>query len=729
MTRSFNLLDYPIIFSDPPRLTRYSFWQEHIPFGMLLIELLKPRVLVELGTHYGDSYCAFCHAVKKLDLPARCYAVDNWQGDAHIPNYGAEVLADLRAQHDPLYGSFSTLVQSDFETARGNFADGAIDLLHLDGTHTYEAVKQDFETWLPKLSPRGVVLFHDTNVLDRGYGVRQFFDEIKARYPHFEFLHGYGLGVLAVGAEQPPEFLALLNASDVETIAIRQLFFRLGQRLALRVRSQTLQAEAVARDQQMAGLYAEIDRLFKDNTRHREGEQALLDQLNHITGSTGWAMLQKLWKLRAQLSLKQNGSAALLPAAQAEVAVSEAPVAELPTEPSAEKAISPASPTIEFPSAYTEEQINQLLAETRATLAGLQANDLRLIAFYLPQFHPIPENDEWWGPGFTEWTNVVKAQPNFIGHYQPHLPADLGFYDLRLPEVRERQAELARQYGIHGFCYHHYWFGGRRLLERPFNEVLTSGKPDLPFCICWANENWTRRWDGAEHEILLAQNHSDEDDRNFIQSLFPVFEDKRYIRINGKPLLIVYRANILPAPMRTAAIWREEMKRAGMGDVYVCAAETFGMSDPAPYGFDAVVEFPPHGMEGPEERERAPNMNPNFTGRLFDFPLAANSMIHRPTPNYKMFRTVVPSWDNTPRKQNNSYIFHHASPEAYEHWLGKAVEWTIRHYQGDERLVFINAWNEWGEGAHLEPDRRYGRRFLEATANVMKAVAGQKLTL
>jgi hypothetical protein len=737
MSKAFNPLDYPIIFSTPPRLTRFSFWQEHIPFGMLLVEMLKPRVLVELGTHYGDSYCAFCQAVKKLNLDTRCYAVDNWQGDVHIPTYGAEVLADLRAQHDPLYSSFSTLVQSDFDAARANFADGAIDLLHLDGTHTYDAVKQDFESWLPKVSRRGVVLFHDTNVLDRDYGVRQFFDEIKFRYRHMEFLHGYGLGVLAVGAEQPPEFLALLNAPDEEMVATRHLFFQLGQRLSLIVKNRTQQEDiqtlngwiaereqwVAERDQWLAALNLEVEARTKS-------ERELLEQLNLITGSFGWALLQKVWALRARLLPNRNPatSPAVPPPVEA-LAESPAPAPEPPApapEPPA-PAPEPFSSPVEFPPSYTEVQLQELLAQTRATLSGMQGEDLRAIAFYLPQFHPIPENDEWWGAGFTEWTNVVKAQPNFAGHYQPHLPAELGFYDLRVPEVREQQAQLAREHGIHGFCYHHYWFGGKRLLERPFNEVLQSGRPDLPFCLCWANENWTRRWDGADHEILMAQNHSDEDDRQFIRSLFPVFEDPRYIRVNGKPLLIVYRANILPSPLRTGAIWREEMQRAGLGDIYLCAAQSFEVRDPTAYDFDAAVEFPPHALGSSIENDRVKDLNPNFGGRIFDFLAAASTLIHGPAPSHKLFKTVMPSWDNTPRNQNRGYIFHHASPEAYEYWLGKVVEWTIQHNRGDERLVFINAWNEWGEGAHLEPDRRYGRRFLEATRDVLAAVNAPSL--
>ena len=187
----------------------------------------------------------------------------------------------------------------------------------------------------------------------------------------------------------------------------------------------------------------------------------------------------------------------------------------------------------------------------------------RAIAFHLPQFHPIPENDEWWGKGFTEWTNVVTAKPRFQGHYQPHLPADLGFYDLRLPEARAAQAELAASYGIHGFCYYHYWFNGRQVLERPVNEIWKSGEPEFPFCLCWANENWTRQWDGLKSDILLEQKYSPSDDLAHIRSLIPIFQDRRYIRILDRPLFLVYRAKQLPEPEKTTDIWRKEAERAG----------------------------------------------------------------------------------------------------------------------------------------------------------------------
>jgi lipopolysaccharide biosynthesis protein len=353
------------------------------------------------------------------------------------------------------------------------------------------------------------------------------------------------------------------------------------------------------------------------------------------------------------------------------------------------------------------------------------STDIRLIAFYLPQFHPIPENDRWWGKGFTEWTNVVRGSPQFPGHYQPQLPADLGFYDLRVPEVREAQARLAAEYGIAGFCYHHYWFGGKRLLERPFNEVLASGKPDFPFCLCWANENWTRRWDGLESEVLIRQQHSDRDDIAFIHSLFPAFRDRRYIRVNGKPLLIVYRTTLLPDPARTARIWREEAHKAGLGELYLCRAETFTSygqhEEPGRIGFDAALEFPPHAIFSARVHESVLLPDSDFEGEIFDYRHVMYHALIRRAPSFPLFRGVMPSWDNTARKRNKSYVFLHSSPGDYERWLTETVRLArIEHPDEQERLIFINAWNEWAEGCHLEPDQRYGLQYLEATRRALQ---------
>ena len=348
---------------------------------------------------------------------------------------------------------------------------------------------------------------------------------------------------------------------------------------------------------------------------------------------------------------------------------------------------------------------------------------VRAVAFYLPQFHPIPENDQWWGKGYTEWTKVSRAVPKFAGHYQPHLPADLGFYDLRVPEVRLEQAALARKYGISGFCYYYYWFAGKRLLERPFEEILKSGEPDFPFCLCWANENWTRRWDGADQEVLIAQQHSHEDDLAFIRALIPAFRDPRYIRLQGRPLLLVYRPGIFPEPRKTVARWREACITAGVGNPYLCMIQSFGSIDPRPFGLDAAVEFPPHNLNI-THRPTFP-----FKGKVGLYEELLNLALNRPAPAYTWFRGVIPSWDNTPRRGEDGMVIHGSRPQLYDQWLSSVVQWTRQHRAPGERLVFINAWNEWGEGCHLEPDAFYGHGYLQATWSALqnKIVSGNEV--
>ncbi len=350
---------------------------------------------------------------------------------------------------------------------------------------------------------------------------------------------------------------------------------------------------------------------------------------------------------------------------------------------------------------------------------------VRLLAFYLPQFHPITENDTWWGQGFTDWTNVAKARPLFTGHYQPHIPADLGFYDLRLPEARQAQADLAREYCLSGFIYYHYWFGGRRLLERPFAEVLASGKPDFPFCLCWANENWTRVWDGNTREVLIAQKYSEEDDRAHIRWLLNVFRDRRYIRVGNKPLILIYRANQLPDPRRTTALWREEARKNGIGELFICRVESFPdeRTDPHTIGFDAAVEFQPDWTDLSLQADSADDDH-----TVLGYATFVEQQLQKPAPPYLRFPCVTPSWDNSPRRQNRALILTGSTPRLYARWLRTIIE-RLPQGNDDTRLVFINAWNEWGEGNHLEPDLVFGRRYLEATRGAVNGDAEAELAV
>jgi glycosyltransferase involved in cell wall biosynthesis len=354
-----------------------------------------------------------------------------------------------------------------------------------------------------------------------------------------------------------------------------------------------------------------------------------------------------------------------------------------------------------------------------------QSDKTKIIAFYLPQFHPIKENDEWWGKGFTEWTNVSKAKPLYPGHVQPKLPSELGFYDLRLPDVAKQQAALAEEYGIYGFCYYFYWFGpNKQLLERPLNEMLASGSPDFPFCLCWANENWTRRWDGAEQEILMKQEYSDDVASEFINALLPSFRDKRYIRIGNKPLLLVYDVRQLPQINRSIALWRKYVKESGFDDLYIVRCNTFvefgKEDDPIEQGFDACMDFPPHGFSSAELPNISKRADLSTQAEMFDYKSAIATSLVRQTPPYKLFRGVMSGWDNTPRKPLNPRIFLGSTPPLYEFWLRSMIDWTAAQHKPEEQLVFVFAWNEWAEGAALEPDIHTGRQYLEATRNAIR---------
>ncbi len=341
---------------------------------------------------------------------------------------------------------------------------------------------------------------------------------------------------------------------------------------------------------------------------------------------------------------------------------------------------------------------------------------VRLIAFYLPQFHPIAENNQWWGEGFTEWTNVKPAQPQYLGHYQPHVPGDLGYYDLEEVETQRRQVELAKLYGLGGFCFYFYWFAGKRLLENPVEQYLQNPSLDLPFCLCWANENWSRRWDGLDSHVLIGQDHSAEDDLAFIAYVAKYMRDERYIRIDGKPLLLVYRPGLLPDAKSTVQRWRAWCQENGLGDIYLAYTQSFDSVAPGKYGFDAAIEFPPNATQPPAVTHMIKPLSDDFAGQVYDWSTYPKRSANYAQPTYKLFRGVCPAWDNTARRKNHGTSFINSSPRGYQEWLFNAIQDTLQHSANvDERLVFINAWNEWAEGAHLEPDQRYGYGYLEAT--------------
>jgi len=344
-----------------------------------------------------------------------------------------------------------------------------------------------------------------------------------------------------------------------------------------------------------------------------------------------------------------------------------------------------------------------------------------VVAFYLPQFHPIPENDAWWGEGFTEWHNVTRALPQFEGHAQPRLPGELGFYDLRLADAMRRQMQLAREYGVGAFCSYFYWFAGKTLLETPLQQWLTDRTLGLPLCLCWANENWSRRWDGRADDILIGQRHSPADDLAFIEHVAHYLVDPRYLRVGGKPLLLVYRPGLLPDPKATAARWRAWCLANGIGEIRLAYVQSFDRVDPRAIGFDAAVEFPPNNTTPALITARQRLLNPDFRGDVHDWRELARQSMAQPDPAYPRYPGVNPGWDNEPRRSGDGRAFVHAAPRGYRDWLRHAIAAAQRRFPV-QPLVFVNAWNEWAEGAVLEPDSRLGHAWLEATRTALRPV-------
>ena len=330
--------------------------------------------------------------------------------------------------------------------------------------------------------------------------------------------------------------------------------------------------------------------------------------------------------------------------------------------------------------------------------------------------------------GFTEWTKVKPATPAFSGHYQPHVPADIGYYDLNNQEVMHRQAKMAKQYGIDGFCFYFYWFAGKTLLEMPVRNFLKDDKIDFPYCLCWANENWTRRWDGLDSEVLISQDHSPEDDIAFIEHVAEYLRDPRYIHVEGKPLLMVYRPGLLPDARKTASRWRNWCRENGIGEIHLVYAQSFDTLDPSVYGFDAASEFPPNNSGIPLVEIAPEKKTEGFSGNIYDWSALVERSNRYTEPDYTLYRAACPSWDNSARRGQQASILVNSSPALFGRWLFNAIGQALKQRTEDKRIIFINAWNEWAEGAHLEPDQRYGFAWLEAVRVALSRHSSHEVT-
>jgi hypothetical protein len=353
----------------------------------------------------------------------------------------------------------------------------------------------------------------------------------------------------------------------------------------------------------------------------------------------------------------------------------------------------------------------------------------RVIAFYLPQYHPIPENDEWWGKGFTEWTNVGKAKPLFKGHYQPRVPADLGYYDLRVAETRKAQADMAREYGIEGFCYWHYWFGNsKRLIERPFNEVLASGEPDFPFCLAWANETWKGFAHGmTNRNVLIEQFYPGVDDyiAHFYEVL-PAFKDKRYITVDGKPLFAIYKPLENKELIVFIETWRKLAKENGLIDIYFVGhtIELDKIDTILNSGYDAVNiirlhNYYLHGRSFLKKARQKINKILFSTPKIFLYKDAMKYFNGKEDEMENVFPAIFPNWDHSPRSKNEATILHDSNPDLFREHVLKTIK-SVENKEDQKKIIFLKSWNEWAEGNHMEPDLKFGLEYLEAFRDIIR---------
>lgn len=354
-------------------------------------------------------------------------------------------------------------------------------------------------------------------------------------------------------------------------------------------------------------------------------------------------------------------------------------------------------------------------------------SDIKTLAFYLPQYHTFAENDQWWGRGFTEWTNTRKCcVPRFDGHYQPRTPhKDIGYYDLSDFSVLEQQINLAKKHGIYGFCFYYYWFSGKRLMEKPVDMLLMNEEVDFPFCLCWANENWTRAWDGMNKDVLIEQKYSEDDIYLFIKDIKKYIDDKRYIKIDGKPLLMVYNPGEIPNCGKVFNGWRKYAKELGIGEIliWVCATANNCVKSLKLSEFvDAEVEFPPHNMWLNEFAVRNVDCNGKNVS-MFDYHKLVEYQIEKLSCEddncVPIHHACTLGWDNSSRREDNWFNYYNFSLYDYYRWLRAIVINTRKTFNDSERFIFINAWNEWAEGTYLEPDEKYGYSYINTTSKAL----------
>ncbi len=385
---------------------------------------------------------------------------------------------------------------------------------------------------------------------------------------------------------------------------------------------------------------------------------------------------------------------------------------------------STSSTVSDTPILSTKSTLSSAPRVSTESIISMSVPTVKAVAFYLPQFHTFEENDQWWGAGFTEWRNVARGAPRFSGHYQPRVPRDLGYYDLSESATIRQQSELANRNGIDAFCFYYYWFNGKRLMDKPLDLFAGDSAIDQEFCIMWANENWTRTWDGFDNDVLIQQDYQEQDEADFLKDTARYMQHERYMKINGRPLFILYRPGLLPDSKETLDRWRKKWCALLGIEPLIFMVQGFGAESPAEYGLDGAIEFPPHKLcaDLRNINHKVRVLDKQFKGLVHDYEDVIDRSLNEDAPDYPLIKTVVPHWDNDARREGRGTTLQGSTPKSYMRWLKGAVAYAKKNPVFDAPVVFINAWNEWAEGAYLEPDVHYGHAYLNATRRAIQGV-------
>jgi hypothetical protein len=751
-----------------------SNWIGHEKIANFLIKTIKPETIVELGVHNGFSYFTFCQTVHDQKINTKCFGIDHWKGDYHTGLYEEKVYENV-LEENKKYNHFSKLIKKDFNSALSDFNDQSIDFLHIDGYHTYDSVKSDFNNWLPKCKKDAIILFHDVNEFKDDFGVWKLYNELKQTYSHHVFPHAHGLGIISL-SENKNNLVSFLKTLDEHTNFSTLLLLNKSTSEKQTKTIEFLTQVSEDKDKKIKFLQEEKLQFINSNSyrltapfrNFRRILQKLIKKI--ILEEFFYKIISEefFYKIMTYIFLKNiykwsvknnyfdyifynkkylfdfDSWSAFKFFIKKGFLLNHNPSQKFSTilycslNPNLEKI----NPLVYYffnkskCKKFNEECANLIIDENGYETPKYEPNLIsnsviyhknvpKIFAFFLPGFHEDEFNNEFWGKGFTEWDNLKKNnKPLFLGHKHPLEPYI--YYNLNDEKIIREQCKLAKKSGIDGFFIFLYFFTGNKFplykIVPKLVEILTD--EGLEFCFSWANETWSRRWDGSEKDLLIEQNKeiSAKEISSYVRKISHFFKQKNYLTIGNKKYFSIYRPNYFNNSNTVVQQIKNEFRKKKI-DVHLSACSTFSVSKDFLNNslYDSITEYPPHHHELSDKVNFSFRATIDQAYNVWCYKKFFSSYINY-INNFKymkrIFRTIIPSWDNTSRKRNNNpNLFINYSSLNFKKFLSTVISYEIKNNE-DDKIIFINSWNEWGEGANIEPDKNYGYWKLNCISEI-----------